>query len=113
MTFSDQDMRDAFDKEREQTLRAEVVESFQGRQRWLVLVVWIAAPVIFGVSVWAAVRFFQTDHADVRNLVLFATIFMWASVGVGLLKSWYYSRLDRNAILRELKRLELRLGQAE
>ena len=109
MTFSNQDLQDAFDMEREETLRAEVVESFRGRQRWLIVVVWITTPLIFGTSVWAAVRFFQTDHGHVRDLLLFATVFLWASVGVAFMKTWYYGRLDRNAIRREIRRLELQL----
>ncbi len=109
--FSDENLRDAFDADYDETMRAEVVASFRGHQRWLIIVVWIAAPAIFALSVWAAVRFFQTDTADVKGLVAYAGLFLWASVGVGMLKTWYYSRLDRNAILRAIQRLELRLAQ--
>ncbi len=108
MSVSDQDLRDAFDVDRGETLRTEIVHSFRGRQRWLIVVIWIVAPLIFAFSVWAAVRFFGAD--ETRDQILYATLFLWASVGVGMLKSWYYARLDRNAILRELKRLELQLA---
>ncbi len=66
-------------------------------------------PIIFAASVWAAVSFFSAD--ETRDQILYATIFLWGSTGVGLLKSWYYSRLDRNAVLRGLKRVELQLAQ--
>ncbi len=111
--FSDQDLRDALAAERDETLRAEVVASFHGRQRWMMIMLWIVIPVIFAFSVWTAGLFFQTDAADVKGLVAYAVLFLWASVGVGLLKSWYYDRLNRNAILRAIHRLELRLAKRE
>jgi len=113
MSISDQDLRDAFDMEREETMRAEVVRSFKGRQRWLLLVMWIGAVVIFAASVWSAVRFFQTDPAEVRDLLLFATVFLWGSMGIGMVKTMYSGRLDRNAIRRDIRRLELHLERLE
>ncbi len=109
MSLSDQDLRDAFDAGLDETLRAEVVQSFSGRQRWLIVIVWIVTPLLFAISVWTAVRFFQADQADFRSLLLYATLFIWSSTGVSFLKSWYYSRLDRNAIRREIRRLEMHL----
>lgn len=108
MTFSDEDLRGAFDADREETLRAEIVRSFHGRQRGLIVLVWVVSVLVFAVSVWAAVQFFAAE--ETREQILFATIFLWASVGVGLLKSWYYARLDRNAILRAVNRLERQLA---
>jgi len=111
--FSDENLRAAFDAERDETLRAEVLASFHGRQRWMIIMVWIVTAVIFAVSVWAAVRFFGTDAADVKELIAYAALFLWTSAGVGMLKSWYYSRLDRNAVLRAVQRLELRMAERE
>ena len=111
--FSDQDLREAFDAEYDETLRTEVVASFRGRQRWMIIMVWVVSIPIFAASVWAVVRFLQTDASDLKSLIAYAALFLWTSAGVGLLKTWYYNRLDRNAVLRAVKREELRLAQRD
>ncbi len=109
MTYTDQDLKDVFDAERDETLRAEVVQSFRGKQRWMVLLVWVQTLVFFLVSVWAAVQFFGTD--ETRDQILFATLFLWSSLAVALMKMWYWSRLDRNALQRDIRRLELQVAK--
>ena len=109
MTYTDQDLKDAFDAERDETLRAEVVQSFRGKQRWMVVLVGIQTLVFFLVTVWAAVQFFGAD--ETRDQILFATLFLWSSLVVALMKTWYWSRLDRNALQRDIRRLELHVAK--
>lgn len=42
-------------------------------------------------------------------MVFWLAIFLFAMIAVGLLKIWFWMRMNHLALLRELKRIELRL----
>ena len=95
---------------KQETLREEMAHSFEGRQRWIVQLVWVYLFVWFGLAVWAAVRFFDTPKIVSRDSILYATLFVLAFLTAVQMKMWYWSRLDRNAILRAIERVERKSG---
>ena len=92
---------------REETLRSMVAESFRGKKKWLSMVAYIYVLLFSAVGIFAAVKFFGATGT--RNQILYAALFTWAMILVPILKIWYWEQLNKNAILRELKRIELRL----
>ena len=45
-----------------------------------------------------------------RGEILCATIFLFGMLGIGQMKMWYWMQMNRNALAREIKRLELQVA---
>lgn len=86
----------------------QVGSTFRSRQRWLVVLVWFWSFVFFVLAVVCAFRFFGAE--GVRGHVMWATIFLYSMLAVGLLKNWYWMLMNRNTLAREIKRLELQIA---
>ena len=93
----------------EQSLHEMVIASFKGKQRWLVIMMFFWMCVCFGLAIATVVRFFQVE--TIRAMIAYATGFTFCLIAVGLMKMWYWMQLDKNAILREVKRLELQVAR--
>ena len=93
----------------EQSLHEMVIASFKGKQRWLVIMSFCGGFVYTGLAIFTAVRFFQAE--TMRAMIGYATGFIFCLIAVGLTKVWYWMQLDKNAILREVKRLELQVAR--
>jgi hypothetical protein len=89
-------------------LRQQLIELFGGRLRWvslLVVVGGLAAAVLMVVSV---VCFFRAETE--REMIAWAGGFGLGLIAVGFSRLWFWLLLERNAILHELKRVELQLA---
>ena len=112
----DQRIRDALsDEDRalfeqgEPGLRDLVLETFRGRLRFFTWVSWIMTLVLFGLQVFSAVRYFGVEALE--DKVMWATLFLFFAMGVGMLKIWLFMQMDKAAVLREIKRLELQVAR--
>lgn len=92
----------------DQTLHRQVLATFRGRLRWFNIAGWIAGVVLFGVGCVLARRFVQAQ--EVREMLLWGAASALAFAGVVLVKIWFWLELQKNEIVRELKRLELQLA---
>lgn len=95
----------------EQGMFEMVGESFKGRHRWLVVLVTIYSVVFFVLAVVTVVQFFKADVANTRDLLMWATAFVFCVNAVAMLKMWYFMELNKNTITREVKRVELQLAR--
>ncbi|MBO9576047.1 MAG: hypothetical protein J7494_09945 [Sphingobium sp.] len=66
----------------------------------------LVAVIVF--AVWQMIAA-PTDHA----LILWTAAFLAAFVAQGLLKLWFFQRMNLITVLRELKRIELRVARIE
>jgi hypothetical protein len=94
--------------ESEPSVFATLAETFRGRNRWLNVwgAVWML--VFLGVGVFAGVQFFQAETT--RDQLLWATTTMLCTVITAMIKVWYWMEMQRNALTREVKRLELQVA---
>ncbi len=96
-----------FDVE-EPTLPEQVFSLFRGRWRWMNVLIVVVMLALFVAAVVTGIRFFEADDA--------ATMLRWGAVAwlcwfaVGFLKLWTWMEMERFAIVREIKRLELRVA---
>ncbi|MBS3734789.1 MAG: hypothetical protein KGY99_07660 [Phycisphaerae bacterium] len=97
--------------DREPSFWAMIAETFRGRNRWMTIMVWIYLWAFVAVGALAAVMFFRVDA--LADKILYAALFVSMVVFVGLLKTWIWALMNRNAVLRELRRLEQRLAALE
>lgn len=86
-----------------------LTETMRGRHRWLNLLggFWILVFLILAVV--AAFRFF--DAATDRDMLMWAAVCILCMSAVSMLKVWYWMELQKNAMIREVKRLELQIAR--
>jgi hypothetical protein len=92
----------------EQSIPQMVIDSFRSRHRWLVLIVFTSIGGLFLLSLFAAYQFFQIE--SIREMIAWATIFIFCAIGISMMKVWYWMELNKNSLSREIKRMELELA---
>lgn len=80
---------------------------FTGPLRYWTAFALIFSLFFFFLGAWAVYQMFQTD--DLKTVVLWGMLVGWCSLSVGIIKIWFWMRMNHLAVLRELKRIELRL----
>ncbi len=95
----------------EQGLMEMILDTFRGQRRWLVVLGVIYSIVFFILAIITAVMFFKTDPESTRDLIMWAMGFMFCNFAVAMLKMWYFMEMNRNAVTREVKRLELQIAR--
>lgn len=92
----------------DQSLRQQVLATFEGRLRWMNVAGWIAGFVLFGVAAVMAWRFVQAPTT--QDMLRWGAGSALAFAGLGLVKVWFWMEMQKNAIMREVKRLELQVA---
>ncbi len=86
-----------------------LMETLRGRHRWLTVfgVFW---GIVFTVlAVFCAVAFFQAEAT--REMLMWAAACVICVSAVSMVKVWYWMELNKNAVTREIKRLELQIAR--
>jgi len=92
----------------EQSLLEMVGGLFHTRHKWLFILMNIVTVVSFGFFIYCLVQFFNADQTN--------EIIKWTAGGflclmiTGTLKLFSWMQMDKNALMRELKRLELQVS---
>ncbi len=84
-------------------------ETFRGPFGGLNILGSIFAFVLFGVFVLCAWRFFEAVEA--RDMVTWGAGAVLSFFAVGMLKLWFWMEMQKNAVIREIKRLELQVAR--
>jgi protein-S-isoprenylcysteine O-methyltransferase Ste14 len=96
-----------YDLEREEGVFRQMAGVFHGKMRWMAIAVTIESLVGLVLVVLAAVEFFQAS--DTKQQIFYATVVLLLTMLLLLIKLWGWGQMNRNAIQREIKRLELRI----
>ena len=89
-------------------LHRQVLATFEGQFRWFNTAGWIAGFVLFGVASVSAWRFVQAQALD--DMLRWGAASALALAGIALIKVWFWLELQKNAIVREVKRLEVQVA---
>lgn len=81
---------------------------FKGRNRWIMYVMNFMTLIFFVLFVYCTVQFFQTDNTN--QLIKWGIGGLVFIVAVSILKVFAWMQMDKNALLREIKRLELQIS---
>ena len=117
MTDLDQAIRESLSSEdtelfdrlgADQALHRQVLATFEGQLRWLNAAGWIAGLVLFGVASVSAWRFVQAQ--ELGDMLRWGAASALGFAGVALVKVWFWMELQKNSIMREVKRLELQVA---
>jgi hypothetical protein len=96
-----------YDLDREEGVFRQMAGIFRGKMRWMAIVATIETIVFMVLIVLAAIEFFQAD--DTKWQIFYATCVVLLGMLLLLVKLWGWMQMNRYAIQREIKRLELRI----
>ena len=92
----------------EQNIFQSLLGIFQGKNKWIMYLMYIATVIFFSLFVYCLVQFFSTDITN--ELIKWGIGIVVFLLGVSMLKVFAWMQMDKNALLRELKRLELQIS---
>jgi len=93
----------------EQSLLEMIAESFRGRNRWLKIGMNLNILIFTVLAVITAIQFFGADTT--RGMIGWSTGFIVCCLGTMMMKSWWWAQMDKNALKREIKRMELQVAR--
>jgi hypothetical protein len=97
-----------YDTLEEQNVLGMVGGLFTGKNRWINILMNIMTVIFFGLFIYCVVNFFDTTVTnELLKWGLGSLVFL---IGVSMLKVFAWMQMDKNAILREMKRLELQVS---
>jgi len=92
----------------EQNVIGMLTGLFKGKNAWLLVVMNIMTLVFFALAIYCAIQFFQTDLTN--DLIKWGSGAMLSIFAMSMLKVFAWMQMDKNALLREMKRLELQIS---
>ncbi len=93
----------------EPSLSDQVMATFRGRKRWLIVFSLVIGVACFALTVFSAWQFFHADST--RAMIAWACGVGLAVSATGLMKLWYFMEMNKYVMIREIKRLELQIAR--
>jgi len=81
---------------------------FKGKNKWIILLMNILTLVFFVLFIYSVVQFFNAE--ETKELIKWSIGAIMFLLGVSMLKVFSWMQMDKNALLREIKRLELQVS---
>lgn len=97
-----------YDTLEEQDLIGKLGEIYKGKMGWLAMIMNVVHLLIFALFIFCLVRFLGTDETN--SLIQWAAAGFICMVAMAMLKLYVWMQMDKNDLLRELKRLELQVA---
>lgn len=97
-----------YDELEEQNLFQMVVGLFSGKNKWMLILMNIVNLVFFALFIYCVIQFFNTEVTN--ELITWGLGAFACLTVVGMLKLFAWMQMDKNALLRELKRLEIQVS---
>lgn len=94
-----------YDELDEQNILEMVLGLFKGKNKWIMFLMNFMTVIFFSLFVYCTVQFFDTNVTnDLIKWGVGGLVFLF---GVSMLKIFAWMQMDKNALIREIKRLEL------
>ncbi|MFK7814551.1 MAG: DUF6768 family protein [Maribacter sp.] len=97
-----------YDELGEQGLIRKLGGVHKGKTGWLASLLTVMHMLIFVIFVFCTVRFFNTEVTN--ELIKWASAGFLCMIFMGMMKLYLWMQMDKNDILRELKRLEMQVA---
>lgn len=97
-----------YDELDEQNALQMIFGLFKGKNKWLLVMMNLVTLVFFGLFIYCLVQFFNAEA--IKELLKWGLGCIVFLLGVSMLKVFAWMQMDKNAILREMKRLELQVS---
>ncbi|WP_298759894.1 DUF6768 family protein [uncultured Psychroserpens sp.] len=97
-----------YDSLEEQNVLGMIWGLFRGKNKWILILMNIMTLLFFGLFVYCVVQFFDTTETN--ELIKWGLGSLVFLLGVSMLKVFAWMQMDKNALIREIKRLELQVS---
>ena len=97
-----------YDELEEQNLIGKLGEVYKGKMGWLAIIMNVFHLVIFGLLIYCIIRFFGTNETN--ELIKWASAGFLCMIVMSMLKLYIWMQMDKNDMLREMKKLELQVA---
>lgn len=97
-----------YDALEEQNLLGKLGEVYKGKMGWLAVVMNIMQLIILVLMIYSMVQFFETEVTN--ELIKWGSAAFLCMLFLSMMKLYIWMQMDKNDILRELKRLELQIA---
>ena len=98
----------AFDELGEQGIVGMAFGDFSGKNKVLSILMMFIAAIFFVLAVYSAVQFFRAEAT--KDLIMWTSSFFFFMMGTTAMKVWWWMEMEKNATVREIKRVELQLA---
>jgi hypothetical protein len=90
------------------SIYSDIAATFRGHTRWVNAFGWCVGFALFAVAVVCGWQF--ATQTDMRSMHLWGAGTLLSFLGLGMIKLWFWMELQKVAIVREIKRVELQLA---
>jgi len=97
-----------YDELEEQDFIDKLKQVHKGKTGWLASIMTVMHILIFVVFLYCVIRFFDTEV--ITELIKWASGGFLCMIFMAMMKLYIWLQIDKNDILRELKRLELQIA---
>lgn len=97
-----------YDRLTDKNMLQEFGGLFTGKHGWLVILTSTFIFVFMGVGIYAGIKFSQAT--DTKELLTWALFLIFSISSISILKVWSWMQMDKNELIREVKRLELQVA---
>jgi len=98
-----------YEDARENTFRSMLGDFYNRKMISTIVFVWVWGIAVVAGAAYSAVQFFR--NVETRDQIMYAGIFICCVQFLALTKIFAWQLIHRNGILREIKRLELRVAE--
>lgn len=97
-----------FDEMGEQNIPQQLFGLFQGKNRWMNVLMVIMNIIVLAISVYAFIHMLEAEVINDKLEWMFYTLISFMSMM--LFKMWGWNQMDKNVLMREIKRLEYQVS---
>ncbi len=97
-----------YDELGEQNILEKLGGVFKGKMAWLAIIMNIVNLAIFGFLIFCVIQFFETEATN--ELIKWGVGITACLACMSMIKLFVWMQMDKNDVLRELKRLELQIS---
>ena len=90
-------------------LYEQMADTFTGPLKLWTAFAFVLSLAFFIGSIYALVQLW--GGPPLRESLLWLALFSWLTLAVGLIKIWFWMRMNQIALLRELKKIELQVAR--
>ena len=92
----------------EQGLFEQALGVMRGKHKFLTVIANAVMVLFFAMTVYSAIRFFGAETT--RTQIAWSVGFLTSNMVVAMMKLWFWMQMDKNTVIREVKRLELQVA---
>jgi len=84
------------------------LDTYRGKSKWITILLTITTFVLIVFTFYIGYQFYYAT--EIREMLVLGMIFLTGLITITALKIWFWMQMNNNAILREIKRLELQIA---